>query len=124
MSRSLLAFPEPVRDARLYKSEFGTFENYCRSRWRMSRSYAHRLMESASVVGNLLPIGNTPETESQTREIASFSHNAELQQAVWQVAQATAQANVAWLPSRQIFHTDRLRRVAGRETKERPAAFS
>jgi hypothetical protein len=75
---------------RYYKTEFGTFENYCRSRWRMSRSYAHRLMESASVVDNLLPTGNTPDSERQTREIASFSGNAELQQAVWQVAQATA----------------------------------
>lgn len=50
-----------IRDARLYRQEFGTFEDYCRERWGMSRIHAHRMIEAAAVTNNLLPIGNIPE---------------------------------------------------------------
>ena len=60
-----------IRDARLYRADFATFEDYCRERWRIDRTYAHRLIDAAGVVNNLLPIGNKiPATESQTRELA------------------------------------------------------
>lgn len=60
-----------VRDARLYRAEFDTFEAYCRERWGMSRSYAHRQIDAAEVVG-MLPIGNGdgPANEAQARELS------------------------------------------------------
>jgi hypothetical protein len=59
-----------IRDQRLYRGQgFSRFEDYCRKRWNMSRFYAHRLIEAAGVVGNLLPIGNVPRNEAQAREL-------------------------------------------------------
>jgi hypothetical protein len=53
--------------------EHGTFEEYCRERWGMSRIHAYRLIESAAVVGNLLPIGTSlPTTESQARPLTTL----------------------------------------------------
>lgn len=57
-----------IRDARLYREGFGSFEDYCRERWSFSRVQAHRLIE-ASEVAAVLPMGNTTN-ERQMRELA------------------------------------------------------
>jgi|JI10StandDraft_1071094.scaffolds.fasta_scaffold230928_2 hypothetical protein len=79
-----------IRDKRLYRQDFGTFEDYCQSRWSMSRVHAHRMMEAATVTNNLLPIGNIPlpATESQARPLTKLEP--EMQQVVWQRAVETA----------------------------------
>lgn len=77
-----------IREQRLYRNTHDTFEAYCRERWQMSRIHAHRLIDAAEVISNLLPIGNTPTTESQARELAPL--DADLQKAVWQIAVETA----------------------------------
>lgn len=78
-----------IRDARLYRQEFGTFEDYCRERWAMSRSYAHRTIEAAQVAVNLLPIGNIlPATESQARPLSPLAPD--MQREAWQRAVDTA----------------------------------
>lgn len=62
-----------IRDGRLYRQDYSTFEDYCTSRWHISRIHAHRLIDAAQVVDNLrmLPIGNIlPVTESQARPLA------------------------------------------------------
>ena len=44
------------------------YEDYCLDRWGMSRIHAHRMIEAATVTGNLLPIGNImPALKSQAR---------------------------------------------------------
>lgn len=77
-----------IRESRLYRIAYGSFEDYCRERWQMSRFYAHRLIDAAQVVDNLLPIGNVPTSESQARELAPF--DADVQKAVWHIALRTA----------------------------------
>lgn len=49
-----------IRDGRLYRAEYGTFEEYCERRWNLSRIHAYRFIEAAAVNNNLLPMGNTP----------------------------------------------------------------
>lgn len=82
-----------IRDGKLYQGEgFKSFEAYCRERWEMSRVQAHRLVKSAEVASNLLPIGNTvplPTTESQVRPLTAIPEP-EQQAAAWQEAVATA----------------------------------
>lgn len=69
---------------RLYREQFATFEDYCRERWGMSRVHAHRLIESAEVIGNLLPIGNTvPANEAQARALTGLEP--EQQRTAWLV---------------------------------------
>jgi phage N-6-adenine-methyltransferase len=77
-----------IRDARLYRDTHPTFEDYCRERWGMSRFYAHRLIAGAEATGNLLPIGNTPRTESQVRPLVGLEP--EQQREAWQRAVETA----------------------------------
>lgn len=77
-----------IRDRKLYRADFSTFENYCRDRWDMGRHYANRLIASAEVAANLAPMGTTIENERQARELAK--HNQELQKTVYEIARATA----------------------------------
>jgi hypothetical protein len=77
-----------IRESRLYRISYSTFEDYCRERWQMSRFYAHRLIDAAQVVENLLPMGNVPNSERQARELAPYEP--EVQQAVWHIALSTA----------------------------------
>jgi hypothetical protein len=78
-----------VRDARLYRDEWTTFEAYCRDRWGMSRIHAFRLIEASNVTENLLPIGNImPATESQARPLTALEPAQ--QPIAWQRAVDTA----------------------------------
>ena len=56
----------------------------------MSRIHAHRMIEAATVMDNLLPIGNKlPATESQARPLTALPPTA--QREVWAAAVETAQ---------------------------------
>lgn len=79
-----------IRDTRLYREQFGTFEDYCRDRWGMSKMHAYRLIDAAQVVTNLESnqLVTFPSNEAQTRPLAQLSP--ELQREVWQQAVITA----------------------------------
>lgn len=78
----------------LYK-RYGTFENYCRERWEISRSYAHRLMDAVGIRQDLLPRGNDSEdtvlqtTEKQIRALGQLK-TPELRRIAWKEAAETA----------------------------------
>ena len=38
-----------IRDFKLYKSDYKTFEQYCRARWRFTKQHAYRLIEAAPI---------------------------------------------------------------------------
>ena len=78
-----------IRDAKLYRTEYATFEAYCQDRWQISRVHAHRLIDSAKVC-EALPIGNKPERESQARPLAKLP--AAEQPAAWQAATDKAES--------------------------------
>ena len=62
-----------IREQKLYREAYGTFEDYLRQRWDLSRSYAHRLIDAAEVTERLLPVGNLlPVNEAQARPLASL----------------------------------------------------
>ena len=61
-----------IRDGRLYRTQFGTFEEYCQLRWGFTPQHSNRLVMAARVVKaiEMEPIGSiTPQTESQAREL-------------------------------------------------------
>jgi len=71
-----------IRDERLYRADFGTFEDYCQERWGMTRQHANRLVASAATMRNLEPTGSIfPTTERQARPLAQRSP--EEQPRVW-----------------------------------------
>ena len=73
-----------IRDDRLFLDLlFDRFETYVKDRWDMARSQAYRLIEAATVIDNLSPIGDgiLPENESQARVLACFKK--EDQRKIW-----------------------------------------
>jgi len=72
-----------IKEKKLYRQEYGTFEEYCKSRWSISRSYGWRLIESAKVIENLLPTGNIlPINEKQVRHLSGLTPEKQVE--VWQ----------------------------------------
>lgn len=62
---------ERIRDARLYRDRFETFDDYCQERWAYGRNYANKLISASRAVANVEPLGTTvPTNEAQARELA------------------------------------------------------
>jgi hypothetical protein len=71
-----------IKEKRLYRISFKTFEDYCVGMWAFKRSEAYRLIDASVVISNLSPIGDIlPKTESQTRPLTSLEP--EIQKEVW-----------------------------------------
>jgi hypothetical protein len=61
-----------IRDNRLYRGEFGTFEDYCQARWNLSRRHCYQLIESAQAVCSIEHTGlPAPANEGQARALAA-----------------------------------------------------
>lgn len=65
-----------IKDDRLYRETYDTFDEYCSAKWGFKRTYAHYLIESAGVVERVHnceqkpPI--LPTAESQVRPLAKL----------------------------------------------------
>lgn len=78
-----------IRDKRLYRQQYGTFEDYCRERWAMARRTAYQMIEAAEVVENVRNCAQiAPANEAQARPLTSLP--AEVQPIAWQQAVETA----------------------------------
>ena len=64
---------------RLYKERgFKAFDDYCREHWSFTKTHANRMIESAAVVEKVTPMGVTPTSERQARELAQADDPAEV----------------------------------------------
>lgn len=77
-----------IRDGRLYRAEYGTFDEYSHERWGMSKTHANRFIEAAQVVENLTPMGVIPSNERQARTLTKLTP--QLQRTVWPIIVDTA----------------------------------
>ncbi len=88
-----------IRDARLYRDKYSTFEDYCHQRWGFGRSYGHRLVQAAEVVQSITredengvsPRVNTaalPSSEGQVRPLVII--DAKDRPAAWEKANELA----------------------------------
>ena len=77
---------EQIRDQRLYRASFPTFEEYLKQRWGMSRSYGYRQIEGAQVAAIVSPNGDSPApaTESVARALAPLKDKPEQARQAWQ----------------------------------------
>lgn len=73
-----------IRDARLYRDRYRTFEEYAEQRWGYDKSYLYRLCQWGQAVANLSPTGNFPQRESQARPLYGLSPDQ--QRAAWRLA--------------------------------------
>ena len=89
-----------ILDRRLYREEFKTFNDYCKGKWGMGRSYAHYLVTGSKVAANLLstredlytPCEIQPFFEKQVRPLSQLEP--EQQCEVWEEAVRTADGKV------------------------------
>lgn len=76
-----------VRDSRLYRINYPTFEAYLKGRWNLERRHAYRLMEASEVAGALGDVthGTQGLTERSARELAPVlrEQGAEAVREVW-----------------------------------------
>lgn len=63
---------QTVRDGRLYRAGYGTFEEYVEQRWDMSRAQANRLIDAWPLAERLSPMGDKIN-ERQIRELMPVS---------------------------------------------------
>ncbi len=109
-----------IRDTRLYRETHKTFEEYCQERWRMSKTYATRLVQSAEVVANLVPMGTVlPETERQARPLAALKDPEQQRQAWTQVIEAAGDKGITAKEVQKIV--DRFGHKASVTYKNQPA---
>lgn len=64
---------ERIREGRFYRTTHDTFGLYCTERWGMHYRHANRLIEAAATVEALGPMGPTPTTERQARELSGLA---------------------------------------------------
>lgn len=72
-----------IRDSRLYRADYGTFEDYCQGRWGMTHRNANYLIASADVIadlGNMFPV--LPSSGRQAWALARLT-TPEARQEVW-----------------------------------------
>lgn len=64
-----------IRDGRLYRQSHATFEDYCQSRWSMTRGYANEIIRAANVVQNLdgIPSNLLPQSVHQVRPMTTLT---------------------------------------------------
>lgn len=59
-----------IRDTRLYRDQYPTFEAYCLDRWEISQSQGYRLIDAGRVAEDLSPMGEAmPQRERQIRPL-------------------------------------------------------
>jgi hypothetical protein len=73
-----------IRDSRLYRIEHGTFEEYCKGKWGMSRFHAYNLINGSKATKNVDNCQHKPTTESQARPLTKLPP--EDQPKAWQKA--------------------------------------
>lgn len=105
-----------IRDGRLYREKFGTFEEYCQAKWSLTRNYVNRLVAAAEVAVDVVPIGTIPKNEAQARPLAAVPK--EERAAVWQEAVDTAPKDAAGEPKITAKHVEQV--VA--KAMDKPAA--
>lgn len=80
---------DPPTAASTGRSCYLTFEAYCETRWSITPQHAGRLIVASQVAAALEPIGSTPATESQARELAPLLDQPEALREAWQQVNAT-----------------------------------
>lgn len=63
-----------IQERRLYRKDYGSFQEYCEQRWGWARQHAHRMIQAAAVVNHLneqvSPMGDTIPNERVAREVS------------------------------------------------------
>ncbi len=82
-----------IREGRLYRGRYETFEQYCVERWEFTRQRAYQLISAAETAAEMSTVvDRPPERETHVRPLLAVpkEHRAEVWQAVLDAAEADA----------------------------------
>lgn len=111
-----------IRDSRLYRSEYTTFEAYCRERWGMSRPRAYQYIDAAATVSTMVDKGiDPPQSERQARPLAQLPP--ERQAEAWQAATETAKEERRKVTAKDVeTQVEKRKEEKGEDKKPAPRA--
>jgi hypothetical protein len=90
-----------IRDSKLYRCDYDSFEMYCSEKWGWKRRYAYNLIEAAGVVQSLPEnVRHGAQTERQARALAQVEPDQRAE--VLEQAQAAAESEGRPLAARDI----------------------
>jgi hypothetical protein len=100
-----------IREGRLYRATHGTFEDYCRERWGMSKPYATQMIQAGRVVSNLraVAIATIPANEAQARPLAALPDDEQAE--AWAAATAQAETKGRRVTARDVEEVVESRKV-------------
>jgi len=82
-----------IKEKRLYRINFKTFEDYCIERWAISKPRAYQLIDAANVIIGLSTMVDVlPESERQIRPLTRLEP--EIQKEVWKEVVETHGTNI------------------------------
>ncbi len=67
-----------IRDERLYRAEYGTFDAYCERRWGKSAHRVNELIRAASVIKNISENNGTNSSEVLSETIENGTNSSEV----------------------------------------------
>lgn len=94
-----------IRDERLYRAEYSTFEAYCRERWGMTYRRANQQIAAAEVNEIVGTIGSQL-TERAARELADLRDDPETLRETYQQAHEATGGNVTAKAIREVRNPD------------------
>lgn len=78
-----------IRDGKLYRMQYASFEEYCEKKWGFSRIQGYRLMQASAVANTLEKAGlDAPDNEAIARNLTGLTDDQA--QLVWRIVKETA----------------------------------
>src|SRR5262245_2602283 len=107
-----------IRDQRLYREEFDTFEEFCRETLGRSKTQVNRMIQAGGVINGLMAAGETvlPDNSRIAYELARFPERD--RQLIWKRARQIADRNNR-KPNYKTIRDAALDIVPTEETKKR-----
>jgi hypothetical protein len=93
-----------IRDSRLYRAEYATFESYCDERWGLGRVRAYQIIDAAAAAQNVQDFTQNqpaPAVESHAAALARLP-SPDMQREAWQEATRRAQEAGKRLTAAQV----------------------
>lgn len=79
-----------IRDNKLYREKYGTFEEYCKEKWGLERRRAYQLIDGYKISENVYPGTQKPPLQEKVLRPLTIIKDPEEQREVYQKAVETA----------------------------------
>jgi hypothetical protein len=101
-----------IRESRLYRSQYDTFEDYCLERWEFTAARGRQLMSAVEAIASLPEGSPKPENAAQASALAAVDED--MRSDVWNEAREKAQEEGRPVTARDV------KEAASRMAEEEP----